>query len=185
MPQTSAEPAKRALSDEKIITPHEEVKLSNGRRVVVAPWGMTQGALVLERLDALTPKLLTGEEFNARQLLARAWDEVVDLVALTVEIERQEMEKPVAQGGWTFEDLLKVTEVLLEVCVVRSDGKGALPLLVSLVGKMGEMLARSVGPEIARRHLSDSAREATSPATSGNGSGSPRKRKKARSSRTS
>lgn len=184
MPRTTGEPANRELSDEVIVTPHREVKLSNGKRVLVAPWGMTEGKLVLYRLDELAPKL-EGTDVNARQLLARAFDEVVDLVALTINVEREEMEKPAKDGGWLFEDLLAVTEVVLDVCVIRSDGRGALPLLIKLVGKMGEMVARSAGPAIVKPRSNDSERPASSPATSGNGSGSPPRRKRARSSRTS
>ena len=189
MPTSTAEPEDRALSDETIIIPHKEVRLTNGRRVVVAPWGLTQGALVLARLDALTPKLFTpGETLNARQLLARAYGEVVDLVSMTVEIPREEMEKPPSEGGWTFEDLLGVTDAVLEVCILRSDGAGALPLLVGLVGKMTTIVSRSTGPELARLRLSGSEAGGTSPARSGNGLGSRRKktaRKKRPSSRKS
>lgn len=189
MPTATAEPEDRALSDETIIIPHEEIRLTNGRRVVVAPWGLTQGALVLARLDALSPKLFTpGEAVNARQLLARAYGEVVDLVSMTVEISREEMEKPPTEGGWTFEDLLAVTDAVLTVCILRSDGAGALPLLVGLVAKMGTIVSRASDPKNAPRRSNGSGAGGTSPARSGNGSGSRRKKtghKKRRSSRKS
>jgi len=175
----------RALPDEKILIPHKEITLTNGTRVTIAPWGLTKGALVLERMNALSPKLLVGDA-NARQLLSRAWDEVVDLVAMTVGIERAEMERDPMEGGWTFEDMCAVTDAVLEVCVVRSDGAGALPFLLKLVEKMGEIVTRSAGPVLARKQLRDSAAKGTSKARSGNGSVSrPRKTNKRRASRRS
>lgn len=175
----------RPLSDEKIVVPHQEVTLSNGQRVEVAPWGMKQGALVLERLDALSPKLFASD-VTATKLLARAYDEVVDLVSLTVGIPRAEMEKDIREGGWGFEDLVAVTEVVLEVCIIRSDGRGALPLLLSLAAKMRETLGRSAGPTLARQQLQDSARKGNSKGRSANASASrKRPRKKRAGSRRS
>ena len=184
MPETTAEPGERALSDEEILVPHKEVKLTNGTRVLVAPWGVTQGKLVFARLETLTPKL-EGGDIRAYQLLSKAYDEIVDLVAMTVEVERSEIEKKPTEGGWTFDDLIEVTEAVLEVCILRSDGRGALPLLLSLYGTLNELAARSTGPMIARQRLRDSEKGDTSKATSGGNSGSKARRKKARSSRRS
>lgn len=186
MPKTTEEPEERALSDDQILFPEREIKLTNGTRVVVEPWGLKEGALVLERLEALTPKLFSkGEQVDARTLLSRAYGEVVDLVSMTVDVPREVMEKKARDGGWTFEDLLEATDAVLEVCILRSDGRGALPFLVTLMGKMTEIVSRSTGPELARRRLSDSEKADTSPETSDNGSGSPAKTSKVRSSRRS
>lgn len=166
MTEPTIEPARaveektgRELSDETIINPEREVKLSNGERVVVAPWGMKEGHLILERLEALQPALVAqGGKWNAHELLSTAWNEMVDLVAMTVGVERAEMEKPPSEKGWTFEDMLEATEAVLDVCFVRSDGRGALPLLVALVGKMGEIAMRAAsGRRPATPLASDSA----------------------------
>jgi len=169
------EPAGRELSDEVIVNPDREVKLSNGQRVVVSPWGAKKGHLVLERMDALQPALAAqaGREWNARVLLSAAWDEVIDLITMTLDIERTEIEKPPRDGGWTFEDVCEVTQAVVDVCILRSDGRGALPSLVALVGKMTEVATRTLGPVLARQHERDLKAADISGDKSGNGSDSP------------
>ena len=179
MPETTeAAAGGRPLTDEKIIIPHREVQLTSGEYVVVAPWGMTQGSLVMSRLEALQPRLADVAAEGAvtpHKLLAAAWDEIVDIVSLTVGVERAAMERPPAEGGWTFEDLLAVTDAVLDVCLVRSDGRGALPLLMALVNRMTEVEERATSA--ASSLSATSGKEATSPASSGNGSGSKRGRR--------
>lgn len=172
----AAEPeeGKRPLDDSTIIVPHEEFALANGKRVVVKPWGMTKGKLVLARLDALKPKLFEPDETGAidpKRILDRAWDEMVDLVSLSTDVPRSEMEADLSEGGWTFEDILRGTDTVFRVCILRADGTGALPLLLTLVTEMTELVARSLGPVIARRHSNASAQKGPSTDESGNGSG--------------
>lgn len=146
-------------SDEEVLIPSREVKLTNGTRVLVEPWGMKKGALVLARLEGMSPHLWKRDPhtkqpvgFDAAGLLSSAWDEVVGLIELTLpEVTRAEMEREPRDGGWLFEDVLAVTSAVLEVCVLRSDGGGALPLLVSLIGQATELVTRSLGPDNARR----------------------------------
>ena len=175
---TEAAAGARPLTDEKIITPHREVQLTSGEYVVVAPWGMTQGSLVMSRLEALQPRMADIAKKGSvtpHALLAGAWDEIVDIVSLTVGVERADMERPQAEGGWSFEDLLAVTDAVLDVCLVRSDGRGALPLLMALVSRMTELEERATGA--ASSLSATSGKAATSPASSGNGSGSRRGRR--------
>lgn len=147
----------RELSDETIINPDREVRLSNGTRVVISPWGMKEGNLVLDRIDNVGPAFQDQRHgFDAKKLLSAAWDEVVDLVAMTVDVPRTEMEKPPRDGGWTFVDVLEVTEAMFDVCILRSDGRGALPSLVALVTKMGEITARMFAPGRERKPETDS-----------------------------
>lgn len=162
----------RELSDEAIINPEREIRLSNGKSVVVEPWGMKKSKLVLARLDALGPAFREQTEvgWDPRKLLVAAWDEVVDLVAITVNVEREEMEREPHDRGWTFEDILSVTEAVLEVCVLRADGRGALPLLSALIGRMTEITVRTLGPALARQHAEDLQRADISKGESGNGS---------------
>lgn len=182
MPETTeAAAGARPLSDEIIINPHREVVLSSGKRVLVAPWGMTQGSLIMARLEALQGQLanIAGEgPVTPHKLLSAAWEDVVEIVSMTVGWEREAMERPPSEGGWTFEDLLAVTDAVLDVCLVRSDGRGALPLLMALVGRMNELDERS--KSAADSLSTDSVKAATSPGRSGNGSASTRKGKRAR-----
>lgn len=188
----------RALSDVDIILPAREVVLTNGHKVIVRPWGLRTGALVIGRLEALTPKLIERDDeghvravgLDPRALITRAYDEILDLIELTVGIARADLEREPIDGGWTLEDLLGVTEAMLEVCVLRADGRGALPLLLALVGRMQEVVIRAIGPtlasraasEIAQQRSSDSEPEGTSAAASPNGSGSrPARARKGRS----
>ncbi|MCP4868275.1 MAG: hypothetical protein GY898_06105 [Proteobacteria bacterium] len=179
MPETTETAAgARPLSDEKIITPHREVRLTSGEHVVVAPWGMTQGSLVMARLEALQPKLAgigAKGPVTPHALLAEAWDEIVEIVSMTVGVARADMERPPTEGGWTFEDLLAVTDAVLDVCLVRSDGRGALPLLMGLVGRMTELEERATNA--ASLLSTTSGKRASSPASSGNGSASKRGRR--------
>lgn len=139
--------SKRELSDETIINPDREVRLQNGTRLVISPWGMKEGNLVLDRIDSMGPAFQDQQHgFDAKKLLSAAWNEVVDLVSMTVGVPRDEMEKPVADGGWTFVDVLEATEAMFDVCILRSDGRGALPSLIALVTKMGEITARMFAP---------------------------------------
>lgn len=176
MPETTEEVGERRLRDDEILVPHKEVKLTNGKRVVVAPWGVTTGKLVFARLEELQPKIDVSDA-TAYQLLAKAYDEIVDLVALTVDVPRSEIERKPIDGGWTFDDVLEVTEAMLEVCIVRSDGRGALPLLVRLYVKMDQLARISTGPLVVPRPSSGSAPADTSTATSGNASASGKKKR--------
>lgn len=176
MPDTEGA-ATRLIPDEKIITPHREVTLSNGTRVLVAPWGMTQGSIIMARLEALQPRLAEAAAegpITPHALLSKAWEEIVDIVSLTVAVERSEMERPVLEGGWTFEDLLAVTDAVLDVCLIRSDGRGVLPLLMALVGRMNELEQRSRGSSGEPTPSGTSGKAGTSRGRSGNGSGSRR-----------
>ena len=167
-------PGGRALSDETIINPHREVQLSNGKHIVVAPWGMTQGKLVMARLEivqAALAELATADGgITPHSLLDKAWDDVVDIVSLTVDTDRADMERPTSEGGWTFEDLLKATEAVLDVCLIRSDGSGALPLMGALVGRMNELDQRT--KTVGSLPSGASGKRGTSRGNSGSGSGS-------------
>jgi len=167
-------PGGRALSDETILNPHREVKISGARSIVVAPWGMTQGKLVMARLEtvqsALAELATADGAITPHSLLEKAWDDVVDIVSLTVGVERADMEQPPAEGGWTFEDLLAVTDAVLDVCLIRSDGSGALPLMGALVGRMNELDQRS--RTVESLPSAASGKQATSRGNSGSGSGS-------------
>jgi hypothetical protein len=161
-------PAVRELTDETIINPDREVTLVDGTRLIISPWGARKGKIVLDRLQALQPALAAqGGQWNPSDLLASAWDEVVELVALTVDIPRADIEAE--PGGWAFEDVVAVTEAIFDVCVLRSDGKGALPLLLGLVGKLTQVAVRTLGPALAKQRADDFVKAATSPAKSGNG----------------
>lgn len=166
-------PGGRALSDETIINPHREVRLSSGECIVVAPWGMTQGKLIMSRLERVQSGLaeLAAEgAVTPNKLLEKAWDDVVDIVSLTVGVDRADMERPTTEGGWSLEDLLKATEAVLDVCLIRSDGSGALPLIGALVGRMNEIdqRARTGGSSPS----ATSGKAASSRGNSGKGSGS-------------
>ncbi len=164
------EPGARELSDETIINPDREVTLVDGTRLIISPWGARKGKIVLDRLQALQPALAAqaGGKWNPTDLLASAWDEVIELVALTVGIPREEIEAE--PDGWAFEDVVAVTEAIFDVCVLRSDGKGALPLLVGLVGKLTEVAVRTLGPGLAKKRAEDFVKAATLKGKSGNGS---------------
>jgi hypothetical protein len=163
-----AAPGVRELDDETIVNPDREVTLVDGTKLIISPWGARRGKIVLDRLQALQPALAAqGGTWNANELIASAWDEVLDLVALTVDIPRETIEAE--PGGWAFEDVLAVTEVIFDVCILRSDGKGALPLLLGLVGKMTEVAVRTLGPALAKKRADDFVKGDTSKAKSGNG----------------
>lgn len=144
------EKPKRDLTDSEIINPEKEVRLVGGQRIVVRPWGMTKGHLALQRLEVALPALRDVGGMSPAVLLAKAWDEVVDLVAMTVDVSREDMERDPSEGGWTFEDVLAVTEAMLDVCILRSDGRGALPLFAALVSKMTTVVVRTMGPALAK-----------------------------------
>ena len=161
-------PAARELTDETICNPDREVTLINGTKLIISPWGARKGKIVLDRLQALQPALTSqGGQWNPSELLASAWDEVIDLVALTVNVPRAEIEAE--PNGWAFEDVVAVTEAIFDVCILRSDGKGALPLLVALVSKLTEVAVRTLGPALAKKRAEDFVKGVTSTAKSGNG----------------
>lgn len=172
MAEPKEEPRKRRLTDEEIVFPEKAIKLIDGRSYTLRPWGARGGRLVLQRLDELAQKV--GGEFNARAMLARAWEECLELLCLSIggDVTPESIEQPAEDGGWHFEDVLRATDAMIEVCILRADGSGALPLVIDLVKRMNEILVTTLGPKLVRPRSSDSSEADTSTGTSGNGSGS-------------
>jgi hypothetical protein len=156
-----------------VILPEREVVLLSGARVIVRPWPIRKGRLLVDRVIALVERLLehrraealaAGEGEPPRRvalasdLLDVAFEEVFGIVRDTVDYSDAQME------ALTFEDLLTLTEAVLEVCLIRGEEGGVLGKLARLVDRTGLLVVR-MAASVQRRPTTSSS----SPSTSSSG----------------
>jgi hypothetical protein len=113
----------------EILLPQVEVKTLRGERIVVEPWGLTKGKLMLSRLESLFTKARGTPDAGVADLIEVAYEEFYGIVRDTLEWSDEEMERKLL-----FEDLLALAETIWNLSVSREDGGG-------VGGKLGALLA--------------------------------------------
>jgi hypothetical protein len=152
-----------------IILPEREVRLLSGAYVTVRPWPIRKGRLLVDRVIALVERLLEHRRAEAAaapgsaprrvalatDLLDVAFEEVFGIVRDTVDYSDEQME------ALTFEDLLTLTEAVLEVCLIRGEDGGVLGKLARLVDRTGLLVSR-MAASIQRTQTGSSSKPSTS-----------------------
>jgi hypothetical protein len=129
---------------ERVLLPEIEVKLDSiGERVVVKPWGLRQGKLMLVRLQELMGRLKDQQALTAdpAQMINVAFDEVVDLVRDSIGFDNEKMDR------LSFEELIDLTQAIFETCLLREDGGGALGKLLTLTEAGQKMVEQLASPK--------------------------------------
>jgi hypothetical protein len=153
-----------------VILPEREVRLLSGAFVIVRPWPIRKGRLLVDRVIALVERLLEHRRAEAlaaapgaaprrvalaTDLLDVAFEEVFGIVRDTVDYSDEQME------ALTFEDLLTLTEAVLEVCLIRGEDGGVLGKLARLVDRTGLLVSR-MAASIQRTQTGSSSKPSTS-----------------------
>jgi hypothetical protein len=132
---------KEETSAEKILLPQIEVKTLRGNRVVVEPWGLTKGRLMLKRLEELMEKGRQMPEATVAQLIELAYDEFYGIVRDTLGWDDARMEKEL-----TLEDMIALSEAIWKTSVAREDGGGVGGKLGALIVGLTRMVNQIQAP---------------------------------------
>ena len=111
---------------EDVLFPAREIRLLSGKMVVVRPWGLEKGRFMLERLVELFQKMGPSVT-DAKKMIDVAYDETLQIVRDTIEWSEADF------AELAFEDALDLTQAVIEVCLVRPDGGGALGKVLELL----------------------------------------------------
>lgn len=138
---------------EDTLLPGREVKLSTGKRVRIEPWSLRVGRRVLEPVNDLLQISVSNPDAKIPQLIDLAFDEVMQIVQVTVGFDDEQME------NLRLEDAIELATVTLEVCLVREDGGGLMGKMMRF-GKQGGnlLLAAALGPEEAAAVMAEANR---------------------------
>ena len=137
---------KKETTAERILLPQVEVKTLRGARIVVEPWGLTKGRLMLKRLEALMEKGRQMPEATVSQLIELAYDEFHDIVRDTIEWDDARMEEEL-----TLEDLIDLSEAIWKTSVAREDGGGVGGKIGALIVGMTRMVSQIQAPAAATK----------------------------------
>lgn len=135
----------------KIVHPDREVRLADGRAVVVRRWRYDQGRLMAARVLAILARVRErrAESASASDLVEAAHDEVYALVRDTLGWDDAAMRELL------YEDFLELASAVVEVCLLRPDGGGVLGKAFRLVEASTSWLAQAgVAPTTATRRTS-------------------------------
>ena len=153
-------PELEPLTDSEILLPNIEVRLANGRRVLIKPWGLTDGRLLWARIENLMPamtkaytaeKAAGGEGLMVSTIIDAVWDDALEICRITIGMTREQFEAEVI-----FEDFQAILAAVLEVCIVRADGGGVLPKMLGLTRSSTSAVTRVIGPMLADSRLTPS-----------------------------
>jgi hypothetical protein len=135
MEQTQPED-QAALADgvRKVILPERLIETAKGFKLTIKPWGIKHGDVFLEQIEKFSHRLVEAQTPDAEGVLKTAWVDCLELVRLTIGWSAEEMEERLYA-----EDILVLTQAIIEICLVRDDGRGALKpfgVLVSLATQL-------------------------------------------------
>lgn len=129
---------------EDTLLPGREAKLSDGTYVKIEPWSLRVGRRVLEPVNQLLVVAAKYPEAQMPQLIDRAFDEVLQIVKVTLDWDDAEIEKH------PLEDVIELATVILEVCLVRDDGGGLMGKMIRFGDRGGHLLlTAALGPDKA------------------------------------
>ncbi len=130
---------------EKALFPAKRVELLSGEHVVMKPWGMATGRLLTPVVAGIFQLLQDGissmandKVVDIKDLVVRAEAEVEQVVRETLGWDQEEMDKQCA-----FEDLFTLAQGVLDVCVFREDGGGAMGKMMALVNGATEQVGEA------------------------------------------
>jgi hypothetical protein len=126
---------------ERVLLPQVEVKTLRGERVVIEPWGLTKGRLMLKRLEELMEKARQMPEATIAQLIELAYDEFYGIVRDTLGWDDARMEEQL-----TLEDLISLSEAIWQTSVARPDGGGVGGKLGALIVGLTRMANQMQAP---------------------------------------
>lgn len=121
---------KRDEALDALFPPKREVRLVSGETVLVEPWGIEVGLDLMPKVVELGERLGSDvSDGGVVKAVQEATPEVLEIIRRTI--------------GWTheqimdsdrvkFEDVFTLAQAVLEVCVIRGDGQGALGKVLSL-----------------------------------------------------
>jgi hypothetical protein len=120
----------------RALFPDREVRLANGRTVVVRPWGMATGRRLSPRIVKLMTKLRGFATADVVDLITEFQDEVFDIVADTIGYDDAKMDT------LAYEDLFTLAQAIIDTSLIRRtpDGEivGTLGKLMTLAGAAPE-----------------------------------------------
>jgi hypothetical protein len=159
-----AKPAVRTAEEQRewdILFPIHEVELRSGQKVNVRQWDIDLGALLSARVVKLIQKL-QGKmgEVELEELMLIAKDECFDIVCETIGWTRQQLRKQA-----TFEDFMDLLQAVIDTSLIRQDGSGVLPKVVSLAAALVPLVG--VKPSPSRPPSTSSSEPATPSPNSG------------------
>ncbi len=124
--------------DLSIVIPFTDVLLLDKRHVVMRPWTIAKGAVLLPRIRALLERVQHEKAKTADEWLEIAYQECYALVRDTIEWDDEKM------NSLYMEDLVTLTQALIDTCLVRPDGGGVYAkmqgLLVSTVRALATLM---------------------------------------------
>lgn len=116
----------------RVLIPHREVTLTDGRKVVVKPWPFEQTQLLLPRLASIYTAFVASRGDTgalANDLLLTAFEETKELIRESVVGGFKDSEFT----SCTMEDGVELATAMVEVCLIREKGGGLLPKVAKLV----------------------------------------------------
>ena len=128
--------------------PAVEVRLLSGEMVEVKPWSLKLGRQMRDRITSLFERAReTGQlqDFDVVQLVGQFETDIYHIVRDTIGKDDTWMEEHLA-----YEDQFTLAQAVVDVCIIRADGGGALGKLLGAVeGAFGG--DRGLTPELAER----------------------------------
>lgn len=137
---------------EDVLLGEQEVKVSQGRRYVIAPWGIRTGRRLMGRLNTVLRMVaVAAGEGNLQRLLEECYDEIVGIVADTIDVPQSEFET-----DFELSDLLSLVNAILDVNFLARPGGNELGKAIEgLVARMDKMMPAEEPPVSETATLSE------------------------------
>jgi hypothetical protein len=126
------------MSAEDVLFHGQEVRLVNGERIAVNPWGIKTGRRMVRRVKTIWRiyRDVSRGAIDLEQLLEDSYGEVVSLVADSIGLSIQDLED---ESRFLFEDLVVLVTAIVEVNFTgRPEFTAKLLALFRQVGKGAE-----------------------------------------------
>lgn len=115
-----------------VLFPEREIKLASGATEVIRPWGIKTGMRLMPRVLELGGRLQGDlSDVALADLITKATPEVLDIIRHTLGWTEQE-----AEDRLSYEDIFTLGQAIVEVCIIRVDGGGAVGKLLGLGGSL-------------------------------------------------
>lgn len=126
----AAEEEKRDEALDALFPPKREVRLVSGEVVLIEPWGIELGLDLMPKVVELGERLGTDvSDGGVVKAVKEATPEVLEIIRRTIGWTHADIMDP---KRVKFEDVFTLAQAVLEVCVIRGDGSGALGKVLSL-----------------------------------------------------
>lgn len=153
-----------------VVFPEKEVRLLNGKYVVVKPWNLALGRRMRKRITKMFADLQAergNEVVDLVSLVDTFEDEIVEIVKETLGVEQEWLDEHFA-----YEDLFAVAQVVVEVCVFRGKDQGGF--LGKLMGMTNEAGVNAQLPAALQTRLDEARREWSQETKTNETDGSPK-----------